>query len=131
MHIQQLTGAQLWGRGEASPALFQNQNTCSDFVRKGPDCVLVWVKCSTQNIVLKAPWGKNSKRFPAEPLFLAFLIKCLLKCPSSTTPSSCTARKNSWSCTCTHALYLKPDAHSEPSQRFKMEFFAKIVKKCN
>ena len=27
--------------------------------------------------------------------------------------------------------YLKPDTHSEPSQRFNMEFFAKIVKSCN
>ena len=28
-------------------------------------------------------------------------------------------------------IYLKPDTYSEPSQRFKIEFFAKIVKNYN
>ena len=28
-------------------------------------------------------------------------------------------------------IYLKPDTNSEPSQRFNMEFFAKIVKNHN
>ena len=27
--------------------------------------------------------------------------------------------------------YLKPDTYSEPSQRFKVEFFCKILKKFN
>ena len=34
-----LTGAQLGGRGETSPALFENRKKCPDFGKKGPDCV--------------------------------------------------------------------------------------------
>ena len=53
MHIQPHSQARNneEGRGEASPALFENQKKCSDFGKKDtPDCVLLWVKCSFKNI---------------------------------------------------------------------------------
>ena len=34
-----ITGAQLRGRGKASPALFENRKKCPEFGKKGPDCV--------------------------------------------------------------------------------------------
>ena len=36
---------------EASPALFKNRRKCPDFLKKGPDCVHLWVKFSIQNVV--------------------------------------------------------------------------------
>ena len=58
MHIQgywcifnhtPLTGTQLRGRREASPALFENRKKCPDFW-KNLDFVNPWVKFSIQNI---------------------------------------------------------------------------------
>ena len=46
-----LTSAQLGRRGEDSPALFENRKKCSDFGKKGLDCVHRWVKFSIQKVV--------------------------------------------------------------------------------
>ena len=73
------TGAQLEGRGETSPIL-------SDFGKKGDDCVNLWVKLSIQNVLLRIPRRKNFKMFPVGPFLFVVLMKCLSKCPSSTTP---------------------------------------------
>ena len=32
------------GRGKASPVLFENQQKVSQFLKKGSDCVHLWVK---------------------------------------------------------------------------------------
>ena len=54
MHIQlHWTGAQLKGREEVSPALFENWKDSPEFWKKGPDCDHLWVKFSIQNIVLR------------------------------------------------------------------------------
>ena len=79
-----LTDEQLRGRGEASPALFENRKKCPHFGKKDPDCIHLWVKFSIQNIVLRVSRRKNSQIFHAGPFFLVFLTKCLSKCPSST-----------------------------------------------
>ena len=59
-----LTSTQLRGRGEASPAVFENQKKCSDFGKKDPNCFHLWIKFSTQNIVLKVRRRENSKMCP-------------------------------------------------------------------
>ena len=41
-----LIDAQLVGRGEVSPVLFENQKKCPDFGKTGPDCVHLLVKFS-------------------------------------------------------------------------------------
>ena len=53
MHIQPHSLARNYeeGRGEASPAFFENQKKCTDFGKKDtPDCVLLWFKCSFKNM---------------------------------------------------------------------------------
>ena len=64
MHIQPHSDARLGGRGEISPALFENQKSCPDFGKKGPDSVHLWVKFSIQNAVSRISRRKNSKTFP-------------------------------------------------------------------
>ena len=58
-----LTGAQQWGRGKGSRALFENRKKFPDFGKEGPDCVHLWVKFFIQNAVLKVK-RKNPKMFP-------------------------------------------------------------------
>ena len=48
-----LTGTQLGQRGETFPGLFENQEKCHDFGKKGLDCVHCWIKFSIQNAVLR------------------------------------------------------------------------------
>ena len=69
MYILPLTGMQLGGREETSPALFENQKTCPDFGKKGPGCVHLWVKFSIQNVVLRISRRKISKMFPCGASF--------------------------------------------------------------
>ena len=82
------TSAQLRGRGEASPVLFENRKRYPDFAKKGLDYFHFWVKFFIENIILKVSRRKNSKMFPCEAFFVAFLKKCLSKCPSSTNYSA-------------------------------------------
>ena len=101
MDIQPHSQAQLGGRGEASCALFKNWKKCSDFGKKGPDCVHPRVKFSIKNVVLRNLGEKTPKRLPVGTLFL------VLKCPSSQSrPLSPPTLKNVWLCTCTEALFI-------------------------
>ena len=63
MHIHPHSQARNQGRGEASPALFENRKNCLDFGKKGPGCVNLWVKFFIQNVVLSMSRKKNSKMF--------------------------------------------------------------------
>ena len=76
-----LTGAQLKGRGEASPTLFENRKKYPDFGKKGPDSVHLWVKFSIQNIFLRASRRKNFKMFPCGALFPCVFDKMFIKVP--------------------------------------------------
>ena len=87
MHIQHTKDAQLGRRWESFPALFKIRKKCSNFGKKGPDCVYHWVKFSVENVVLRVSRIKTPKCFPAGPLFLVFFTKCLSKCTSSTMPA--------------------------------------------
>ena len=60
-------------RGEASSALFENRQKCPDFIKKGPDCVHLWVKFSIENVNLRVITSKISEMFSCELLFLVFL----------------------------------------------------------
>ena len=60
-------------RREASSALFENRQKCPDFIKKGPDCVHLWVKFSIENVNLRVIRSKISEMFSCEPLFLMFL----------------------------------------------------------
>ena len=64
-----LRGAQLGARGIASPALFEHQKK-SDFWKKSPDCVHLWVKFFIQNVVLRV-YGRK-KMFPWRASFWCF-----------------------------------------------------------
>ena len=64
-----LTDAQLRGRGETSPALFENWKKWQNW-KKGPDCVRIWVEYSIQNVVLRVLQRK-----------VVFLTKYLSKYP--------------------------------------------------
>ena len=76
------TSAQLGGRGEASPVLFENRKKCLGFGKKGPDCDH-WVKLSIQNVLLRIPRRKNTKMDPCGASFLVFLPKYLSMCSRS------------------------------------------------
>ena len=67
-----LTGVQLAESGEASLTLFENRKGCTDFGKKGPDCVHLWVKFPIQNLVLRVSRRKNSKMFPCGTSFFVF-----------------------------------------------------------
>ena len=58
--------------GRSPLPFFENQNKCSDFAKKYPDCVHPYVKVAIQNVVLRVSKRKNSKIFPAGPYFLTF-----------------------------------------------------------
>ena len=58
------TNGKLGRRGEASPFLFENRKKCPNFLKKGPDCVHLWVKFYIQNVVLKVPRRKISTILP-------------------------------------------------------------------
>ena len=80
MHIQPHLQAWNYGGGGGggggcrSPLpCFENQKKCSDFGKKDPDCVHLWVTFSIQNVTLGAPWRKTPKCFNVGPLFLVFL----------------------------------------------------------
>ena len=93
--------------GKAYPSLFWKSKKGPWFLKKGPDCVHLWVNFSIQDVVLRVSRRKNSshlakwlsvrlgtkrvrvpshspKYFPVGSIFLVFLTKCLSKCPSST-----------------------------------------------
>ena len=53
---------------------FENQNKCSNFGKKGSDCVHPWVKSSTQNVVLRVSRRKNSQSFSLRSLFFLYRI---------------------------------------------------------
>ena len=55
-----------WG---GPPGLFENRKKCPNFEEKGPDCVNLWIKYSTQNVVLIVSRRKNSKMFPCGAVF--------------------------------------------------------------
>ena len=74
---------QLGVRREASSPLSENRKICSDFRKKGPDSVHLWVKFSIRNAVLGVSRRQNVS---LQGLFFLFLMKCLVKCPSSTNP---------------------------------------------
>ena len=74
------------GVGRHPLPFFENRKHWSDFGKKGPDCVHLWVKFSIQNVVLKVSRRKKSQIFPCGSFFLLFLTKCLSKCPSFTKP---------------------------------------------
>ena len=126
-------------RGEVFHVLFENWKMC-------PDCFHLWVEFSIQNIALRASRRKKFKMFPCgasiccdfDMISCVFdmLLKCLLKCPSSTTsPSPCPEKFHSFwktlhlkcltvfwirlcfdtcSVTCTVTLcYAKQQIHSE------------------
>ena len=79
---------------------------CSDFGKKGPDCVHLWVKFSIQNVVLRVPRRKISKKcFLVGPLFLVFFMKCLSKCPSFTNLPP-PVLKSFWLHICPQALFF-------------------------
>ena len=80
---------------KAFPAHFENRKKGTDFGKKGPDCIHVWVKFSIQNKNLRVSRTKNSKIFD---FFLVLLTKCLSKCPKPPSP----ALKLFWFCICTH-----------------------------
>ena len=80
MHIQ-AHSQQLGKRGEASPALFENQKKGPDLEKKGPDGVHLWVKFSIQNGVLGVSWRKNSKMFPCGASFSYVFNKMLIEVP--------------------------------------------------
>ena len=66
-HIQRHTTR---ARGETSPAPLENQQKCPDFIKKGPDCVHLWVNSSMQNVVLRVFKRKISELFPYGAFFL-------------------------------------------------------------
>ena len=70
------------GNGEAFPALFENEKKCSDF-RK----VLIWVKFSIQNKVLRVSRRKNFKMFSCGVSFSCAFDEMLIKVSQFHTPS--------------------------------------------
>ena len=88
------TFAQLSGRGEASPALLENQKTCPDFRKKGPDCVHLSVKFSIQNIVLRLSRRKLIyysfwKTLHPKCLIVFWMCLCLDNCSVICTVTLC------------------------------------------
>ena len=57
------------GEGRLPLSLFENRKKCSDFGKKGPHCVHLWVKCSISNEVLRVYRSKSSKIFPCGASF--------------------------------------------------------------
>ena len=43
------------------------EKKCSDFGKKGPDCVNPWVESLIQNVVLRVSRRKSSEIFPVMP----------------------------------------------------------------
>ena len=72
---------QLVGRGEASPALFENRKKYTDLGKEGPDCVHLWVKFSIQNVVLQVYRRKNSKMFLCRASFSCVSHEMFIEVP--------------------------------------------------
>ena len=70
------------GRGLRSP--FLNIEKSALILKNDFNCFHPWVKCFTQNVVLKVSRRKSSKSFPCGVFFLVFLTNGLSKCPNST-----------------------------------------------
>ena len=64
-NIKYITGMQLGGeRRETSPVIFLKIKKCPEFGEKALDSVHAYVKCTIQNVVLRASRRKNSEIFP-------------------------------------------------------------------
>ena len=57
------------GGGAGQRGLPRSFWKCSDFGKKDPDCLLLWVNYSIQNVVLKVSSRKMSKMFPCGASF--------------------------------------------------------------
>ena len=57
------------GRGDLPCPFLKIKKKCSDFRKKGPDCVLPYVKFSIQNVVLRVSKRKRFKIFPCGAFF--------------------------------------------------------------
>ena len=66
--------------------------------------VLIWVKCSIQNIVLGVSWRKNSKMFPFRTSFSGVFNKIFIEVPYFHKPLSPVFLKILWLYICTQAL---------------------------
>ena len=83
-----LTGVELGGEEKLPPLLFfENRKQCPDFGRKGTDCIQLWIKFPTQNVILRVSRRKISKMFPNGASFSCVFEEMFIKCPSSTYPS--------------------------------------------
>ena len=56
-------------RGGGHPCTFLKIKKSTDFGKKGPDCVHLWVKFYIQNVVLRVSKKRNSKKFPCGTFF--------------------------------------------------------------
>ena len=74
------TGAELEGGMPPLP-FFENQKTCIDFGKKGPNCVHPWVKSSIQNVVLRVCRRKSSKIFPCGTFFSCVFEERFIEMP--------------------------------------------------
>ena len=73
---------------------FENRKKCPDLGKKGPDCVLPWVKFSIQNVVLKVSRIKNAKKFSQRGLFFVTFWRNVYQI--APIPRRPPARKNFW-----------------------------------
>ena len=62
-HFQGYLGIFSHTHRRATTACFEHQKEYSDLGKKGPDCVHLWVKISSKNVVLRVSTRKNSKMF--------------------------------------------------------------------
>ena len=86
MHIHPHSQARNQGRGEASPALFENRKNCLDFGKKGPSCVNLWVKFFIQKVVLSISRKKNSKMFASGNSFSRVFDEKFMEVPQFYKP---------------------------------------------
>ena len=93
---------------EASPALFENQKYCSDFEKKGHDCVHQLIKFSIQNVVLKVHRRKKLENVILEGLFFLCFWRNVYRSALVPHPP---ALKNIWLRTSTQALFSWKTIH--------------------
>ena len=82
MHIQPHSQACNYGvEGRLSLPFLKIEKKCPDFGKKGLDCVYLWVKFSTQNVVLRVSKKKNSKVFSCAASFSCVFDKMFIEVP--------------------------------------------------
>ena len=69
------------GKGEVSPAIFEDRKKCPDFGKKGPNCVHPWVESSIQNAVLRISRRKSSKIFANWAFFVCVFDEKFIEAP--------------------------------------------------